>query len=190
MAPLVNDIGTSIGVLQRDFPSERVRGQSRAFQSFNRPWDGGSSREGVVVHRLSLSARFVVSNPNLLLADQLGFINPAVVVWDAVPYSFVVDWFLPVGKFLQSFSNDFGITLIELSKTMGSYGSMTYRHISEDNGNVPKNATGFSLDRTIPGSFPMPGFFSRVRLPDADLWHCATSFALMFSKLQSLGKRE
>ena len=30
--------------------------------------------------------------------------NPASIVWEAIPFSFVLDWFLPVGKFLRNFS--------------------------------------------------------------------------------------
>jgi hypothetical protein len=31
----------------------------------------------------------------------LGFRNPAKIVWNAIPFSFVADWFVPIGKWLQ-----------------------------------------------------------------------------------------
>lgn len=31
---------------------------------------------------------------------QLGLTNPATVVWERVPWSFVVDWFMPIGSYL------------------------------------------------------------------------------------------
>lgn len=34
----------------------------------------------------------------------LGINNPASIVWEAIPFSFVLDWFLPVGNFLSNFS--------------------------------------------------------------------------------------
>jgi hypothetical protein len=40
----------------------------------------------------------------LLLQEQLGFTPTAEKVWAAVPYSFVVDWFIPVSQFLEQFN--------------------------------------------------------------------------------------
>lgn len=34
--------------------------------------------------------------------NSLGMTNPATILWETVPYSFVVDWFLPVGDFIDS----------------------------------------------------------------------------------------
>lgn len=34
----------------------------------------------------------------------LGVTNPAVVAWEITPWSFVVDWFLPVGTYLEQFT--------------------------------------------------------------------------------------
>jgi len=31
---------------------------------------------------------------------KLGLTNPAEIVWEKIPYSFVVDWFIPIGDFL------------------------------------------------------------------------------------------
>lgn len=38
------------------------------------------------------------------LANNVGLNNPASVAWEVMPWSFVVDWFLPVGAFLDSVS--------------------------------------------------------------------------------------
>lgn len=37
------------------------------------------------------------------LERSLGLTNPAAIAWEVVPYSFVVDWFLPVGSYLEAF---------------------------------------------------------------------------------------
>lgn len=34
-------------------------------------------------------------------ARQLGLTNPATVLWERLPYSFVVDWFIPIGSYLS-----------------------------------------------------------------------------------------
>jgi hypothetical protein len=36
------------------------------------------------------------------VARQLGMLDPASVVWEVVPYSFVVDWFVPFGTYLDN----------------------------------------------------------------------------------------
>lgn len=33
---------------------------------------------------------------------QLGLMNPASVLWELLPYSFVVDWFVPIGTYLEN----------------------------------------------------------------------------------------
>jgi hypothetical protein len=39
---------------------------------------------------------------NLSVARSLGLTNPAAVAWEVVPYSFCVDWFLPIGSYLSA----------------------------------------------------------------------------------------
>lgn len=40
---------------------------------------------------------------------QLGITNPALIVWELLPWSFVIDWFLPVGKFIESLDATLGL---------------------------------------------------------------------------------
>jgi len=51
-------------------------------------------------------SRYVVkatlASPNLSNAHALGLTNPLVVAWELIPFSFVADWFLPVGDALAS----------------------------------------------------------------------------------------
>jgi hypothetical protein len=44
------------------------------------------------------------------LAAKVGLTNPAQVAWELVPFSFVLDWALPVGEWLESWDADFGLT--------------------------------------------------------------------------------
>jgi hypothetical protein len=41
---------------------------------------------------------------------QLGLANPASIAWELVPFSFVVDWFLPVGEFLEAVAAPLGLS--------------------------------------------------------------------------------
>jgi hypothetical protein len=39
---------------------------------------------------------------DISLNRSLGLVNPAEIAWELVPYSFVVDWFLPIGSYISA----------------------------------------------------------------------------------------
>ena len=51
-----------------------------------------------------------VSDDSLSTLNQLGLINPLEVAWAILPWSFVIDWFIPVGNVLEAFSARMGIS--------------------------------------------------------------------------------
>lgn len=66
-----------------------------------------------------------VINDSLLTLDQCGLINPLSVAWELVPFSFVVDWFLPIGTYINSMSDYAGtrrtnVYQTTFSKTKGT----------------------------------------------------------------------
>lgn len=115
--PLIGDIHSALDVLQRGFPPFRVTGRARGYKSkvaantSTRYWFQEQNL------RVQLKATVNVSDPNLWQANQLGLINPAVVLWELVPFSFIVDWFLPVGDFLSQYTDFVGLTLSDRQTT-------------------------------------------------------------------------
>jgi hypothetical protein len=111
-APLVDDIGTAIRVLASNPPAQLVRATGSARASI---YDikGQSSWSTIVDLRVGacIGAEVYIQNSNLALANQLGLVNPATVAWELVPFSFLVDWFIPVGKFLESWTDMLGYTV-------------------------------------------------------------------------------
>lgn len=192
--PLIHDIGSAVEVMQSSPPVDRVRG--RANVSFPVSYDqtsggayAGSSMSGTASGGVSLSCRVIVTNPDLYLANQLGFVNPALVVWDAIPFSFVVDWFLPVNKFLAQFSNELGLELADCSTTR--IGRFTGDVSWWGGGSTRESGEGFSflLSRSI-GPFAAPGLLDRIHIPTKSLWLAATSVSLVIQQLQGLMKRK
>lgn len=55
--------------------------------------------EQYIFHRRSLIAR--ISEP-LTVPQLLGLKDPELVVWELLPFSFVADWFLPIGDWLAA----------------------------------------------------------------------------------------
>lgn len=42
-----------------------------------------------------------VDEPAMYSLAQMGITNPAAVIWESVPFSFVADWFLPIGDYIN-----------------------------------------------------------------------------------------
>jgi hypothetical protein len=69
-----------------------------------------SSSSGAFIIRRE--ARYRITNPTLRNASAFGLTNPFLLGWELVPFSFVVDWFLPVGDWLQASLADVGLTYV------------------------------------------------------------------------------
>nr|QDH89851.1 MAG: hypothetical protein H4BulkL22317e12091_000001 [Leviviridae sp.] len=63
------------------------------------------------------NVRFRVNDKLSKAAEELGFTNPANVLWELVPFSFVVDWFLPIGNFLNSMNALEHLTVVDVTRT-------------------------------------------------------------------------
>ncbi len=51
---------------------------------------------------VSAVLKYKLSNPALQNLSQLGLTNPATVAWELTPWSFVIDWLIPIGNWLDS----------------------------------------------------------------------------------------
>jgi hypothetical protein len=45
-------------------------------------------------------------------AQNIGVINPLSLTWELIPYSFVVDWFCPIGNYLQALTAKAGLAFV------------------------------------------------------------------------------
>jgi len=52
--------------------------------------------------RCKIGLKYRVENHLRAFLAQTGFTNPINLAWEVLPYSFVVDWFLPIGPYLES----------------------------------------------------------------------------------------
>lgn len=119
--PLCRDIQSSIEILQSPPPPIIARGRGSASCVEHRYIDDAFPDMLVIGRvRCLIQATVRVTNPNLYLANQLGLINLPATLWDAIPFSFLLDWILPVSKFLNSMSDFLGLELTN-SFTSRSY---------------------------------------------------------------------
>lgn len=113
-SPAVRDIGSVMHILTQGVPPVRARGSCRIKNKYVQLPSGYSYK--TITRSLDcfqkLGADISVDNPNLWLANQMGLLNPLSVAWDAVPFSFVVDWFVNVNEVLSSFSDLWGLNIV------------------------------------------------------------------------------
>lgn len=111
--PLVSDC---YGAISELMDNEEISGRYRAkcigtaqeTEDFLRgPFAGGYSLQFLVDQRVRRRYRVKVrldyeaDNASLARAARLGITNPALIAWELLPFSFVVDWFYPIGNYLS-----------------------------------------------------------------------------------------
>lgn len=98
--------------------------------------------------------------------NQLGLLNPASLAWDLVKWSFVVDWFVPIGPVLNALTAPAGLTFVAgtTSSRLRSFGSYKNNWDSWDiyiGTSAPATGKTFSnaYVRNVHTTWPLPGFF-------------------------------
>lgn len=81
----------------------RTRVRSSSGEGFSFDGSLSPSNYSYVYHNARRSTQIIcILYEDLTQRAELGLDDPAAVVWEKIPYSFVVDWFLPVGDYLQN----------------------------------------------------------------------------------------
>jgi hypothetical protein len=80
----------------------------------------------VVTHsRTKYVLRYKIDDKLKAFLAQTGFTNPVNLLWEIVPFSFVVDWFIPIGPYLETLSSWDGLVFLDGSQTNFTRGSAT-----------------------------------------------------------------
>lgn len=131
---------------------------------------------------VAFQADVVVVNPTTASLGDFGLLNPAAIAWEIVPFSFVVDWFYPVGSYLNSFTDLVGYKVTNPSSVwfLKFFGHRTYRQPS---GNQDSAISGYRFERwQEPFTFKVPPF----RLPPGlSMTRGATGISLLLQALNS-----
>lgn len=128
-SPLIQDIHSAMETLtSTDFGGQKLQARcTEPFAIYNRVNSNGwvvQNQYGSL--SVKMGAHALVSNPNAFLANQVGLLNPLSVAWEAVPFSFVVDWFTNVGDVLASMTDFVGVTLSNQYTTTFQRGTLDY----------------------------------------------------------------
>ena len=94
---------------------------------------------------------------------KYGLVNPLSLGWELIPFSFVVDWCMPIGNFLEALTAHYGLTFDSGFTSVTCRGSVSgTRKVS----NAIGTANGIRYDflsnnRTALGNFPMPRVYAK-----------------------------
>lgn len=136
--PLLQDIhGACIHLAnllnEPDTPIFFAEGRSRVKRYKFQDISGGSGEwrwyfdlEETFEERARVGLTYRIQDGNILQAARLGLTNPFLVVWEVVPFSFVVDWFVPVGNFLSQISAYHGLDFVAGYQTQFTKVSQLY----------------------------------------------------------------
>lgn len=125
--PLMSDIYDLHKVAQDGF-KQRVKGQLISHVrniSLNDEIKIGTEHftgDGQVHGKARCKLFYRVSDTTLNPLSQLGLINPLEVAWELVPWSFAIDWLVPVGSFLEATTATMGLDYVD------GYVSLTSGH--------------------------------------------------------------
>lgn len=126
-SPFIGDIYDALEVLGSEIPDKPVEATASTKNVTwklvpSGPWAGGYERKFDKI-AVKYGAKVRVSNPNLYLWNQLGLVNPATVIWEVIPFSFVVDWFVNVEQFLGMGTDFLGLTMTDTYTTLHAKGT-------------------------------------------------------------------
>lgn len=148
---LIKSVGTARRNDQKSFPSPVLSYSTQP-----------RTTSGTYKFKTTVWARVDPGNAGLRALNQLGLLNPLGLAWDLVSYSFVVDWFIPVGPVLYALSAPAGLIFVSgtISIRATEVAMITYKHGPVSTG-VPVTYEGFN--RSILSTWPFPGLWV---LPD------------------------
>lgn len=118
--PLVNDVFGAAELLAQTYTETRptkAQGSANRTTTQNIAYgpDEGLTATGQIHCKMSAKTvvYFDVDNAALDLLKRTGLSNPALLAWELLPYSFVADWFLPVGPYLQAVAASNGLRFVK-----------------------------------------------------------------------------
>jgi len=169
--PLLNDIHEMVELSRERAPRDVVRTSAMSkvslrnespFTIFGSPSAHAGIQGSYGYSQCTYGLRFKVNSTLLQYLAQTGFTNPVNLAWEFLPYSFVADWFLPIGPYLETLSSWDGLDFVGGYQTRFTK-CTDFCHVSFDHiipqSYVHQIGTGawsrnvVRLDRT-----PLPGF--------------------------------
>lgn len=121
--PLISDVYNSAEQLAAMSDVRRIQLVSsktaRGFHSSRVTWYNVPNVTRIAQGRYTRKYTYVFSHSSEILKDlsKWGVTNPASVAWEVLPWSFVFDWFIPLGNYIDNWDATLGLTFEKGSLT-------------------------------------------------------------------------
>lgn len=137
--------------------TEQVQsGKTNSSYNAYMPYTANASATTVVAVDVKIGCTFAKGNEVLHTLSQLGLTNPLLIAWELVPWSFVIDWFIPVGNYISSLDATLGLDFKD--GYVSTKSEMTHIRRQSVVGGVRANTSSSyhqkTFKRTVLTSFP------------------------------------
>lgn len=116
--PMLGTINDGVSILKDGFGTPGKGMYAKVVGGDKRPYEWESPDESDESLKLygEIHARcgliYSVDDAMIRSLDDSGVLNPLSIAWEAVPFSFVLDWFIPVGNVLSALTATAGLKLV------------------------------------------------------------------------------
>ena len=111
--PLMGSIHSAANLLKRGFlgglPIYWVKSTSRDTYDYTFPYDGFNDVHLTGTLGVKTQIYYAIANATANFVESLGITNPLSIAWELVPFSFVADWFVPIGDCLSALTSTSGL---------------------------------------------------------------------------------
>lgn len=117
-----------------------------------------------------------VSDPALAFSQRAGLLNPAVVAWELMPFSFVIDWAVPIGDYLDNLTATVGLSFTNTYRSHQAVIEVNAKSDIDEATQKPAKFNGFAREtyRNLV-AFPSPSLSIKNPLSPT---HLANALAL------------
>lgn len=184
--PLVQDMSFAMNSFRNGLPKQKVTAIRNVTEDHALPVKTGTvapyslETSGYCTSGCLVRIDTTLTHPNLAALNSLGLINPFQLGWELLPFSFVLDWLLPIGNALAGLSTPFGLDLKGISTTQYTKTSIQYKWCQYPDyiqgAKISAKVESLATYRTVSFFWPMPRTYFKSPF---NLTRAVTALALL-----------
>jgi len=170
--PLVGDLIAYMNAIQNGLPKLRTSAVRNLSENHGLPSNTGNSDPyffsvtGEVKSGCKVRADAKIVSPGIALLDSLELINPFQLGWALLPYSFVIDWLIPISNVMKALTVSAGLELLGVSTTKWTKCDLKVRWTLFDGASlkgepITAQLKSLSTYRTASKSWPWPALYMK-----------------------------
>jgi hypothetical protein len=143
-----------------------------------------SSAKGSIRRDHSTTLYGQIDDQYLRFAQQIGLPDPLTLGWELIPYSFVVDWALPVGTMLEALSAIYGVKFV--GGYRGLHGQLDITYVGKLRNEYWFGTPGqtqysaFSYQRSPMGDWPQVRPYFKSPFTGSNAWNALALLRQLF----------